>query len=475
MAGYAYPGPFLTQGIGKFYSSSSTLSGDNFSKSPGGLQRDLNTAQLALAKAIQEYQPVTFDYESFRKLANGVFQAEGCVSAWFNGGLLTVSPVVNLGQTYSLESLSFFVRLFHELGKIGKLDVRINSSGKVFIVWHLTNWDLILSVVLRYFSGVYGEKYRAFIILEYIYKLKFNLSNDENKILLVKLVYSLTSLSRRDKGRSRKLSLGEKLYSLNLVDLKPNLEVSHPLGPQGWCNPESPSFLFFLGFLLVDGYIYIRIRMGKSGSPSFIPNIILYQKADTNSTLIFELLSKYLKSIGVKSLVIAASKTGQTSLRIEGVLAMGLLIPLFREYSSLGYWKSQSINMLLDFYQYHIAGAHTYLKGLNAVLDLIYKDPNNRTKTLEQWKEVVANYFQRVDSNYQSGFQFITPITKNKQHAGWIVSFSEKLVGVNGQKLSKIKNKSFLFSTYGSDGQALDAAINYRDSVLDLHLKELTS
>ena len=77
--------------------------------------------------------------------------------------------------------------------------------------------------------------------------------------------------------------------------------------------------------------------MGKSGSPSFIPNIILYQKADTNSTLIFELLSKYLKSIGVKSLVIAANKTGQTSLRIEGVLAMGLLIPLFREYSSLGY------------------------------------------------------------------------------------------------------------------------------------------
>ena len=76
-----YPGPFLIQGIGKFYSSSSTLSGDNLSKSPEGLQRDLNTAQLALAKAIQEYQPVTFDYESFRKLANGVFQAEGCVSA----------------------------------------------------------------------------------------------------------------------------------------------------------------------------------------------------------------------------------------------------------------------------------------------------------------------------------------------------------------------------------------------------------
>ena len=318
--------------------------------------------------------------------------------------------------------------------------------------------------MLRYFSGVYGEKYRAFIILEYIYKLKFNLSNDENKILLVKLVYSLTSA-----GKSRKLSQEEKLNSLNLVDLKPKLDIYYPE------NSESPSFLFILGFLLGDGSIYIRIRMGKSGSPSFIPNIILYQKADTNSTLIFELLSKYLKSLGVKSLVIAANKTGQTSLRIEGVLAMGILVPLFREYSSLGYWKSKSINMLLDFYQYHIAGAHTYLNGLNAVVDLLYKDPNNRTKTLEEWKEVVKNYFSHVDSKYQSGFQFITPITKSKQHVGWIVSLSDKLVEVNGQKLSKIKNKSFLFSTYGSDSKALEAASHYRDSVLDSHLKELTS
>lgn len=138
---------------------------DNFY--PGRNPEDLKTAQLALAFAIQEYQPYT-PSDSFQKLAispsggSGVFQAEGCVSAWFNGGGLTVSPVVNLGQIYSQESLSFFVRLYHELGKIGKLNVSLNSSAeKVFITWHLTNWDLILSVVLRYFSGVYGEKFSS--------------------------------------------------------------------------------------------------------------------------------------------------------------------------------------------------------------------------------------------------------------------------------------------------------------------------
>lgn len=274
------------------------------------------------------------------------------------------------------------------------------------------------------------------------------------------------------------MSLLEKLKSLNLVrgDCT-KLSISYP------DNPEAPSFLFLLGFLVPtllkwgqgDGSIYIRIRLGKSGAPSFIPNIILYQKADANSTLLFELLPKYLSSIGVKSLIATANKAGETSLRVEGVRAMALLIPLFREYSSLGYWKSRSINMLLDFYKYHTAGAHTYRKGLNAVVELLYKDPNNRRKkTLEEWKEVVKNSFQNVDSNYQSGYQFITPITKCKQHAGWIVNFSEKLVWEDGNKLQKMNNKSFLFTTYGYESKALEAAIHYRDSVLDSHLKGLT-
>lgn len=77
----------------------------------------------------------------------------------------------------------------------------VGSQVNVFIVWHFTNLDLILSVVLIYFCGVYGEKLRAFKILLDLYKLKSNLNTDENKILLVKLVYSLTSA-----GKGRKLS-----------------------------------------------------------------------------------------------------------------------------------------------------------------------------------------------------------------------------------------------------------------------------
>jgi hypothetical protein len=40
--------------------------------------------------------------------------------------------------------------------------------------------------------------------------------------------------------------------------------------------------------------------------------------------------------------------------------------------------------MLLEFYKYHTAGAHTYLKGLNTMFDLLYKDTNDRTRTLDE-------------------------------------------------------------------------------------------
>ena len=353
--------------------------------------------------------------------------------------------------------------MYHELGKIGKLDVKINTSQKVFITWHLTNWDLILSVVSKYFSLIYGEKIRGFQKLGEIYKFKSSLGNEDEKILLVKLVYSLTSA-----GKSRKLSQNEKLKYLNLVDSSTELEISYPY------NPEAISFLFVLGFLLGDGSIYIRVRLSKSGAQNFIPSIIFFQKSDANSKLIYKLLSGYLNNLGCKPMVTAPNKSGMFSLRFQGILAVGFWIALFKEYSSLGYWKSDSINILLDFYKYHAVGAQTYLKGLNAVFDFLYKDPNNRIKTLEEWKFLNKEYFNSVDSKYKSNFQFITPITKSKKYLAWIVVFSEKLETIHREILT-LKNKSFYFSTFTSENKALEATIQYRDSVLFLHLKELIS
>jgi hypothetical protein len=60
-----------------------------------------------LDKAIHEYKPSKKDSESFRQLANGVFQSEGTVSARLK--TKAVIPVATLGQNLDKESLKFFV------------------------------------------------------------------------------------------------------------------------------------------------------------------------------------------------------------------------------------------------------------------------------------------------------------------------------------------------------------------------------
>lgn len=109
--------------------------------------------------------------------------------------------------------MAFFVRLYYEIGKIGKVGVVIKPTGKLYITWQITNWDLILSHVSEYFSYIYGEKFMALAKLNTIYELKSNLISDRNKIELIRLVYSLTLA-----GKNRKLSLEEKLRSLNLKE-----------------------------------------------------------------------------------------------------------------------------------------------------------------------------------------------------------------------------------------------------------------
>jgi hypothetical protein len=98
------------------------------------LEKELATAKLKLEEAIRNYKKSSEDdSKSFQLLANGVFQAEGHISAGFRRNNLTVTPVALLGQNYSKESLAFFVKLYHELGKVGSLSIRTTSSDNLYI------------------------------------------------------------------------------------------------------------------------------------------------------------------------------------------------------------------------------------------------------------------------------------------------------------------------------------------------------
>lgn len=134
----------------------------------------LERAKVELANAIRDYNPATAkasSSEEFRQVANGVFQSEGTVSARIRKDQVYASPVVTLGQNFTPEALKFFVRLYYEIGQVGRVRVETTSSGKVYIKWTSESWKDILGTVANYFSDLYGEKYIGFKKLVAIYAL----------------------------------------------------------------------------------------------------------------------------------------------------------------------------------------------------------------------------------------------------------------------------------------------------------------
>ena len=156
-----------------------------------------------LDKAISDYDPnKDDDSESFRQLANGFFQSEGTVSARLRAN--TVAPVITLGQNLNMESLKFFVKLWHELGKSGSLTFSSSQSGRWVVRLTTESWN-DLTTYANYFDSVYGEKYIAWQKLNIIRHL-MKLKDDNSRIELVKLVYSLSA-----SGNTRLLSLQDQL------------------------------------------------------------------------------------------------------------------------------------------------------------------------------------------------------------------------------------------------------------------------
>jgi hypothetical protein len=92
----------------------------------GDVELSITEVKSYLDKAIYQFIPEG-DSESFRSLANGFFQSEGTISARIRDN--SVSPIITVGQNLSVESLKFFVKLWHELGKSGFLSLSVSQSG----------------------------------------------------------------------------------------------------------------------------------------------------------------------------------------------------------------------------------------------------------------------------------------------------------------------------------------------------------
>lgn len=99
-----------------------------------------------------------------------------------------------------------------------------------------------------------------------------------------------------------------------------------------------------------------------------------------------------------------------TSLNIEGVTAVSLLLPMLQASAPYSYWKfyaARRLNLLLEFFKCYSAGIHTYREGVIALLKIIHKYPNKRDKSFEEWVGIVNAYFDKLEAGLVSGHQLI--------------------------------------------------------------------
>ena len=154
-----------------------------------------------------------------------------------------------------LRAWLFFVQIFYELGQVGKVSVYLNNNNKVMIRYRADGWKTFFNVFVPYFTMLYGEKFLAINILKKVYDLSFS-SSIEDKILIVKLIYSLPT-----SGAGRTLSMLEKLELLNLNSDSTMVDmVSCGIGD----NPQNITLYFFIGFFLGDLHAEKRTKDSNS-------------------------------------------------------------------------------------------------------------------------------------------------------------------------------------------------------------------
>lgn len=182
-----------------------------------------------------------------------------------------------MNQNLNEKSLLFFVTLWHILGRSCTLYITTSSSGKLIIVLRSEDWDYILGTVRNYFTMTYGEKFVSFAKLAVIRSLSLQRTK-ESLSKAVQLLYTL-SLT----GKERVLSLSEFMTKFNLP-------LSSPYSGTFSDNTLIPTIPFFIGFILADGTLFIRLRLVKN-SLYIIPMIFIPQiKTEYNTHFLSQLV-----------------------------------------------------------------------------------------------------------------------------------------------------------------------------------------
>lgn len=415
--------------------------------------------EQAITDYDQDSQPGSS--QDFQQLANGVFQAEGSITARLRE--LRPVPIFTVGQALSPESLLFFVRLWFDLGQVGRLQLALSQNGRWIIRLTCESWVHVLGPLTQYFSFTYGEKYINFMKLATIHQLSA-LKDAVSQLEVAKLVYSLTTSSS-----NRIMSLDSYCASHGLAyDGNPSPSYSYV------DNLVVPTILFLMGVLLGDGSVRIRLRhvSGRKGAIWIIPQLVLSQLGSTMNEHFLAMYIEGFKALGVNVIVSAPDRNGVLTLYVEGVQAVfETLLPYITQYNFFTYWKALRYNALLHVARLVATGIQTTRQGLLHVLTIIYSYPNERINPLEYWLGLANAYFDRVEAGQESGHAMISHwYNKNGEVTAWKVVYSKKLKAAFPDIA---KDKSFAFKKNGGAEAALALALEHRNTSVQTMVNSL--
>jgi hypothetical protein len=440
----------------KFHKNLVTINGKNNLNTKENVKKQID-------RLIESYsnQSSSISNDSlFRELANGFFQAEGSLSATYrNLNSHIVTPNISLTQNVSTSCLEFFVRLYIALGKTGSLYVKASENGNLYIHYSTTSWDAVLNFWIPYFNLIQGTKYISFKAIERLYEL--NKLKDYDSIRESILIgYNI------NKGKY-KVSLKDKLSAVGVNTL--NAEYKFNFG----VNKIPLTLIFFLGFILGDGYISVRLRITNTGI-AIIPIIVVSQTYNEYNLQILNNINILLSSLGVSSQVIKVSRLREISigssnktiresnaiLKIEGIdQVLNKFLPLVSAHSEFFFWKSTQFNLLFEVNKFISTNVHLLLEGLKILVESIYAFPVDRKTSLDSIIKHINKLIGYRNSKSTSGYSYIIV---ERDFEGSIRAYRVKLPSF--MDLTP-KSKLFTINSCKPD-DALAAALLYRDTTI---------
>jgi ubiquinol-cytochrome c reductase cytochrome b subunit len=415
-------------------------------------------ARANLKKSMSTFViPTWVDLNTFKQLANGLFQAEGHISCRIIKKKY-FAPVLIINQNFTESSQNFFLILWHVLGRRRNLHITRSSSGKLVIVFRSEDWEYILNTLKNYFNLCYGEKYQAFKKLELIFKA-IQLKDKASLRFATYLIYTLA-----ESGKSRHLSLTEQLSVIDLPALNPTF-------PNFTENSTPLSIPFLIGFIIGDGSIIVNLRKVSEKSIWIVPMVVLPQKYTSHNVIFLNNIKIFLSSLNINSRV--RRSIGLIKLEIEGIENVFFkFVPVCAPYCNYFLWKEPVFKMFLKISALVKANVHCTFYGMTVIINILFELSTNRTRSLSYWLDTIESYF-KAKGNESTSSEYIILVASGERkgqeqgkHIAWKVSFSIKCKKYDPK--GHLQDKQYRFYNDTDKKEALIKAIVYRDTKLRL-------